>query len=232
MVQIKKFTFNILGTNCYIVWEEGSWKCIVADPGMYRDFERDELISYLSREGLTPEAILLTHAHFDHVWGVQPLVEAFGCPVYLSRKDDEVLRAHSGYIRKAGLKTQVEIFDYQDVNDGDILEKGGCRWKVIATPGHTPGGVCYYCEEAGILLSGDTLFQGSIGRTDLEGGNYDDLIRSIMDSLMGLPGDTDVLPGHGAATSIGREAMTNPFLIPFNEPIPDWNAEGLSLDGE
>jgi glyoxylase-like metal-dependent hydrolase (beta-lactamase superfamily II) len=130
------------------------------------------------------------------------------------------------------LEKTVELFEYKDAADGTVIHAGGVDWKVIATPGHTPGCVCYWCEQWGVLLSGDTLFAGSIGRTDLDGGDYDALIRSVMNRLMGLPGDTDVLPGHGHPTTIGREAMTNPFLIPFNEPDSDWwNQDGLEIDG-
>jgi glyoxylase-like metal-dependent hydrolase (beta-lactamase superfamily II) len=135
-------------------------------------------------------------------------------------------------LERLRLDKSIEPFDYQDLADGQILHAGGADWKVITTPGHTPGSVCYWCEEAGVLISGDTLFAGSIGRTDLKGGDYDSLIKSLMDKVMALPGETDVLPGHGRPTSIAREAATNPFLIPFNEPDSDWwNQEGLEIDG-
>ena len=105
--------------------------------------------------------------------------------------------------------------------DGDVISTAGTDWKVIATPGHTPGGVCYYSAENSLLLSGDTLFAGSIGRTDLYGGDYDELMKSIKERLLNLPGETDVIPGHGQPTSIAREGMYNPFLEPFNEPLED-----------
>jgi glyoxylase-like metal-dependent hydrolase (beta-lactamase superfamily II) len=108
-----------------------------------------------------------------------------------------------------------------DVADGDTLTSGGVEWKVIGTPGHTPGGVCYWSQENNLLISGDTLFAGSIGRTDLQGGDYDALMASIKEKLLNLPGETDVLPGHGQPTSIAREGMYNPFLEPFNEPLEE-----------
>ena len=112
------------------------------------------------------------------------------------------------------------------------IEAAGMTFRVIETPGHSPGSVCYYLEDEHLLFAGDTLFAGSIGRSDLPGGDYDDLIRSIMDKLMGLPGETDVICGHGPATSVGREAMTNPFLVPFNEPEPQWeDGDPLPLEG-
>jgi glyoxylase-like metal-dependent hydrolase (beta-lactamase superfamily II) len=113
-----------------------------------------------------------------------------------------------------------------------VIDLGGRELEIVHIPGHTPGSVCWWCETAGVLISGDTLFAGSIGRTDLEGGDYDALIKSIMDKVMSLPGDTDVLPGHGRPTSIAREAVSNPFLIPFSEPDSDWwNQDGIDIDG-
>ena len=139
---------------------------------------------------------------------------------------------HSSLLERLLPGQQVEPFAFQPATDGLELHCGGTSWQVITTPGHSPGSVCYYCASAGVLVSGDTLFAGSIGRTDLDGGDYDALIRSIMDKLMGLPGDTDVIPGHGHPTSIAREAATNPFLIPFNEPDTDWwKQDGIELDG-
>ena len=119
------------------------------------------------------------------------------------------------------LEKIVEPFSYGDVADGEIIHAGGVDWKIVATPGHSPGSVCYWCEAWGVLLSGDTLFAGSIGRTDLLGGDYDALMHSILQKLMALPGDTDVLPGHGRPTTLANEAATNPFLLPFNEPDID-----------
>ena len=134
------------------------------------------------------------------------------------------------FFQQLSFKKQVEQFDFLPLEDGDKLHLGGVDWKVVACPGHSPGGVCYYASEAGILLSGDSLFAGAIGRTDLPGSDYDALMRSLLERIMLLPGDTDVLPGHGARTSIAAEAATNPFLLPFNEPEGTWwEQDGLSL---
>lgn len=222
MLQIQQFSFNILGTNCYLVHGAAAGRCVVVDPGMYRSFENERLFAYLEEKGLVPEAVLLTHAHFDHVWGVAALLERYpACPVYLNPADDPVLQGCEDSLRSLGLKNPLQLFTYQNVADGDELTLAGFRWQVIGTPGHTPGGVCWWCEEENLLLSGDTLFAGTIGRSDLPGGDYDALIRSILERLMVLPPDTEILPGHGHASSIGREAMTNPFLLPFNEPEPE-----------
>ena len=150
----------------------------------------------------------------------------------MSAADDPMLRDHSAMLNRLQLEKTVELFAYRDATDGEVIHAGGVDWKVIATPGHTPGCVCYWCEQWGVVLSGDTLFAGSIGRTDLDGGDYDALMKSLREKLLTLPGDTDVLPGHGHPTSIAREAATNPFLLPFNEPNTDWSdQDGLAIDG-
>ena len=233
MLQIKIFPVNPLGANCYVCWDDAGRSCVVADPGFYRPDEEEMVFSFIRDHNLTPDAVLLTHAHFDHAWGAAAVAGRYNCPVYLSAADDPVLRGGSAMLERLQLEKTVDPFAYKDVVDGQILHVGGTDWRVISTPGHTPGGVCYWCEKDGVLLSGDTLFAGSIGRSDLPGGDYDDLIKSIMDKLMGLPGETDVLPGHGRPTSIAREASTNPFLIPFNEPDTAWwNQDGIELDGQ
>ncbi len=183
MLHSRIFTFNPLGTNCVVLWEDGQKACTVVDPGMSSADGAQDLFDFFEKQGLTPDAILLTHGHFDHFWGVEKLLARY------------------------------------------------TAWKVIHTPGHTPGGVCYYSAENNLLLSGDTLFAGSIGRTDLHGGDYDKLMASIQDKLLTLPGETDVIPGHGHPTSIAQEGMHNPFLQPFNEPGGDFPEEGISIEG-
>ena len=230
MIQIKSFTFNILGTNCYVLWDDGGKRCVIVDPGMYRDFEEKSLLDFLETEGLTPDGILLTHGHFDHTWGVAFLVRRFACPVYMSSLDRDTARMGADFFEQLSFKKQVETFDFRHVADGEHLCLGGVDWTVITCPGRSPGGVCYHAPEAGILVSGNSLFAGAIGRTDLPGSDYDALMQSLLKKVMLLPGDTDVLPGHGARTSIAAEAATNPFLIPFNDPDDAWwEQDGLSI---
>ena len=219
MLHTRIFQFNPLGTNCVVLWADGSRFCTVTDPGMSSDEGERELLDYLSREGLTPDAILLTHGHFDHVWGVERLLAKFQVPVYMHPADKGILADGASAFR--GMQCMSFLchnFPTVDMNDGDEVTTGGVTWKVVYTPGHTPGGVCYWSEENAVLLSGDTLFAGSIGRTDLTGGDYDQLMASIKERLLNLPGETDVIPGHGQPTTIAREGMYNPFLEPFNEP--------------
>jgi glyoxylase-like metal-dependent hydrolase (beta-lactamase superfamily II) len=233
MLQIKIFQVNPLGANCIVLWEDTGKVCAVADPGFYRPDEEEMVFAFLRDHGLTPDAVLLTHAHFDHVWGVAAVVKRFGCPVYLSAADDPTLRFGSSLLDRLQLEKSVELFDYHDVSDGQKIHAGGADWQVITTPGHTPGCVCYYSAESNVLLTGDTLFAGSIGRTDLDGGDYDTLMRSLMEKVLTLPGDTDIVPGHGGPSTIARESATNPFLLPFNEPDTAWwNQDGIELDGQ
>ena len=232
MLQIKIFPVNPLGTNCYVCWDDAGKACVVVDPGFYRPDEEDMVLDFLRDNGLAPDAVLLTHGHFDHAWSAASVARHAACPVYLSVADDPVLKGSSAMLERLQLEKAVEPFAYQDVTDGQIIHAGGVAWKVITTPGHSPGSVCYLCTEWGVLLSGDTLFAGSIGRTDLPGGDYDHLMKSLMDKVMTLPGDTDVLPGHGRPTSIARESASNPFLLPYNEPDTAWwNQDGIELEG-
>ncbi|MBR1510082.1 MAG: MBL fold metallo-hydrolase [Bacteroidales bacterium] len=225
MLHTRIFTFNPLGTNCIVSWADNSPNCTVVDPGMSSEEGLKELLDFFEVHSLTPDAILLTHGHFDHVWGVERLLERFEVPVYMNPLDKGILaNGASAFRGMQSFKSMQHNFPTKDIADGDTVTTGGTAWRVITTPGHTPGGVCFYSAENNLLLSGDTLFAGSIGRTDLEGGDYDILMASIKEKLLTLPGPTDVIPGHGQPTSIAREGMYNPFLEPFNEPMENDNS--------
>lgn len=222
MLHSRIFTFNPLGTNCVVLWTDGQHACTVVDPGMSSQDGMDQLQSFFQSHGLTPDAILLTHGHFDHFWGVAKLLAVYDVPVYLHPLDIDTMNNVTGSAHATSSFSSLQHdFKTVDIADGDVITTAGTAWKVIHTPGHSRGGVCYYSEENSLLLSGDTLFAGSIGRTDLYGGDYDDLMTSIKERLLNLPGETDVIPGHGQPTSIAREGMYNPFLEPFNEPLQD-----------
>ena len=142
MLQIKIFPVNPLGTNCLLLWEDAGKACAVVDPGMFRPEEEAMVASFLTENGLEPDAVLLTHGHFDHVWGVASFVRRYGCPVYMHPDDEPVLAMHSDLLGRLMPGRKVEHFDYIPLSDGMAVDAGGARWTVIATPGHTPGGVC------------------------------------------------------------------------------------------
>lgn len=182
--------------------KEGSNNAVIIDPGCTSGNETEKVLAYIKDNAIKPTAILLTHAHADHTHGVAELQKVYNIPVFVSKDED--------------LSGLAIIPTY--IHDGDILELAGIKFEVITTPGHTPGSVCYLDRDDKVLFSGDTLFAGTIGRTDLKGGDYDKLIVSIMDKIMGLDGDIKVFPGHARSTSIAEERTQNPFLQPFNEP--------------
>lgn len=214
---MKRFVFNAFAENCYLLWDK-TGEGFAVDPGCMHPSEREELLAAIKDNGVKLKGIILTHGHFDHIFGVKELTEKLGATVYMHAADKVLLEGLNNDIsRTFGLPDADGTFDFTPIKEGDVLQFGDTRLEVIETPGHTPGGVCFHDVENKRLFTGDTLFCGTIGRTDTAVGNYDKLIVSIMDKLMGFDGDTDVFPGHGPATSIGYERTHNPFLQPFNE---------------
>lgn len=212
-MDVSRFELNPFGENTYILWHKMAKKAIVVDPGMMRDDERDLIVDFLDRHELTLQAVILTHIHIDHVTGAKWLADKYGVKI-LANKGDELLASSLPLQAQLfGLKIDVPSFNIdQALKDGDELMLGDEKIVVIATPGHSPGGICLYMPDSATVISGDTLFEGSIGRTDLPGGNFDRLISSIKTKLLTLPDDTVVAPGHGYTTTIGAEKQNNPFL--------------------
>lgn len=220
MITIKDFSFNAFQERCCLVWDE-TGECVIIDPGFYDAEEGKEMTDFIDRNGLKPVKVLLTHAHFDHVYGVMDCVRKYGVPVYMAKEDRVILDNEEFFCRMFGLWTPDTAFATVDIRNGDTIRFGNTDFEVISTPGHTPGGVCFLDRKDKILFSGDTLFAGSIGRTDNQWGDYDALMEGIMDRLMALDGDIRVIPGHGPQTTIADERTKNPFLQPFNEPMDE-----------
>ena len=223
MIHIKGFCFNALQERCYAVWEDSSQgSCVLVDPGCLPGEEFSRLTDYLDSEGRVPEAILLTHGHFDHIYGVAGIRDRYGAvPVWLHRAERPVLAGAGQMAYRFGLPVPDTSWTFDFVTEGCIVTAAGLAFHAILTPGHSPGGVCWYVPGEKVLFSGDTLFAGSIGRTDFPGGDLDLLLDSILNRLMPLPGDTAVLPGHGEETEIAAERAGNPFLRPFDETGED-----------
>ena len=205
-MQIETIVVSPFETNCYLVWDEGDRKGVVIDPGD----EDKKILERAKKKGVEIEAILLTHGHADHIAAVQPIKEKLKIPIYIGRGDEAMLESPSANVSAFfGFQITCPPADHI-LGDGDSLKIGSMTFSIIATPGHSPGGICYFAER--YLFCGDTLFNGSVGRTDLPGGNYQQLIDSIDRNILTLPDEIICYPGHGPFTSVGQERKSNPFL--------------------
>ena len=198
---------GVCQTNCYFVYREGSSKVIIIDPADYGD----QIFKAMKDNGFEVAAILLTHGHFDHIWGCSRLRQLTSAPVYAYEGEEKVLLSADLNV-SAGAGRACTVKANTLLKDGEEVTIEGMTFKLIATPGHTQGSCCYYFEEANMLISGDTLFEESVGRTDLPTGSMSTLVRSVKDKLFELPDDVVVYPGHGDSTTIGHEKKYNPFI--------------------
>lgn len=199
---------GLLQCNCSILGDEVSGEAIVIDPGA--DIQRIQAILY--RHGLTVKQILITHAHIDHIAGAAQLKALTGAPILYNQHDLPLVKIMDVQAAWLAMPTP-EVHEPDDtIDEGRIIGITGLRGQILHTPGHTPGSVCLYCPDHKLLIAGDTLFAGSVGRTDLPGGDGPTLIASIQGKLMALPDETTVVPGHGPSTTIGYEKENNPFL--------------------
>ena len=213
MLNIKCFVVNMVEENCYVVSDETK-EAVIIDDGAYIRGEHEAIDDYISRNGLTLTHVLNTHAHFDHTMGNAHLYRTYGLTPEISTGDAELYTDLSLQVQSIlGRRLKVETVPLAPtLKEGDIITFGTHKLRVIETPGHTPGGICFYCREEAIIFSGDNLFEQSIGRTDFPGGNAFDLISSLQNKVMTLPDNTVVYPGHGGSTTIELERRYNPFL--------------------
>lgn len=212
-MKVAIFQFYLFGINTYVVYDPTTLCCAVIDPGMLGPKEEKAITDFISKNNLKLTHIINTHLHLDHAIGNGFLKDTYKVPVLASKADEPLGKRMQEQAMMFGINEKfkgVEITDY--LNDGDIIKIGDGELQVIAVPGHSQGSVALYDKKDGFLISGDALFQGSIGRTDLPGGNYAQLIDSIKTKLLTLPEDTIVYPGHGEPTTIADEKKLNPFL--------------------
>lgn len=205
---VKRLIVGPVETNCYFLKNDETGETVVIDPGDSPDY----LISFMKENDMKPCAILLTHGHYDHILGIRGLIHASDVPVYASEAEKEVLA--DGMLNHSAVHYADAVTVVPDIllKDGETVTLAGVDMKMISTPGHTEGSCCYYIESMQLLFSGDTLFEGSVGRTDLPTGSMSSMMHSINDVLKKLPDDTDVYPGHGGFTTIGDEKQWNPYF--------------------
>ena len=209
-MKIKKFTFNSFQENTYII--ESMNKCIVVDPGCSNKEEEETLSNYIKSENLEPIELINTHCHIDHIFGNNFISKKYNLKPKIHELDLPLLE-NAGLIAKSyGINLEQPDTDVTFIDEGDIIKLGNTNWEIIFTPGHAPGHICLLDKKNKKIISGDVLFNMSIGRTDLPLCNHDDLINSINDKLFVLDDDTEVFCGHGQNTTIGFEKKHNPFL--------------------
>lgn len=210
-MKIKQFVLNPFQENTYLLYDE-TGEAIIVDAGCYTTSEAAEVKRFTDENKLTVKYLVNTHCHIDHILGINALRDIYNVDCYAHREELPTLQMAPQHAMMFGLVIDTVPKVEKTIDEGDELKFGNTTLKVIHTPGHTLGGVCLYSEKDKMLITGDTLFQGSIGRTDLGGGSFDTIIHSITTKLLALPDDVMIFPGHGDSSTIGKERVSNPFL--------------------
>jgi glyoxylase-like metal-dependent hydrolase (beta-lactamase superfamily II) len=209
-MEIKILVFNPLQENTYIIYDETK-ECVIIDPGCQKPLEKNVLKQFIADNNLKPKVLLNTHCHFDHIFGNNFVRDEYGIELWVSEGELANIRRFTASASLFGISEEQPYPPSHFLENGQTITFGNSELKVINTPGHSPGSVCFYSEPGNFLIAGDTLFAGSIGRTDLPGGDYDEIKKSL-DKLIALPDETKVYCGHGHDTTIGWERLYNPFI--------------------
>lgn len=211
MLHIKRFTFNPVEENMYLLYNEDK-ECCIVDPGCYTATEQETLQAFITANGLRPVLLLNTHCHFDHVFGNKFIHDTYGLELHIHEKEKVLLDYAPQSARGYGLSFDNYEGQVHFLAEKDKVQVGQDELKVLFIPGHAPGHIVFYCEKQGFVIGGDVLFRGSIGRTDLPFGDFDQLVSGIRSELFTLPEETIVYPGHGEETTVGYEKKSNPFF--------------------
>lgn len=211
MLTVRTFIFNPVQENSYVLYNEKRLCCII-DPGCYFEKERQELKAFIDEERLNPVLLLNTHCHLDHVFGNKFIYDTWGLKLHIHEKEKPVLDFAPASAEMWGLPFENYSGQLAFINENSPIKIGDDTLEIRFTPGHSPGHVCFYDEADGFAISGDVLFNSSIGRTDLPGGDFDTLINSIQTQLFTMPDETKIYSGHGPMTTVGLEKMNNPFV--------------------
>lgn len=212
MLKVHRFIFNPFAENCYLVWDTESSEGIVIDPGCFDDTEKLEISNFIDLNNIKLKYLINTHCHIDHIFGSCYIKSNFNVVYFAPQEDLPLLRQASQQASMFGMELRDICMPDNYINSELKLLIGNISFSFIFTPGHTPGGYCLYFKDQDVCFSGDVLFQSSIGRTDLPGGDFDQIIESIQEKLFTLPDNTIVYPGHGESTTIGIEKKANPFF--------------------
>ena len=212
MIHIQTFTFNAFAENTYVI-RTTNGDCMIIDPGCSNNFEQNRLADFISENNLSPRLLINTHCHIDHILGNKFVATKYGIGLHAHEGEVAVLEAGPQVAAMYGIHYMASPEITTFLKPGDQLILGDTTWEILFTPGHSPASICLYCASEKVCIVGDVLFEGSIGRTDLPGGDFATLMNSIRTELLALPDDVRVYPGHGPATTIGHERKTNPFIL-------------------